>query len=238
MAATLADSKNSEPSDQDNKDVDTGVATITSLTTAPPAQDFNTIHPLERSWTLWYNGGRKGRGANDWSAKKIMTFDTVEDFWRLYNNIAKPSRLSLGSNYHIFKTGVQPEWEDSANKVGGKWVLNLPRRKGAGGVYPAGEMIDEAWQWTLLAMIGEFFGDDANELCGAVLSPRKGSNRLSLWTKNTKPESMVMRIGATFKRSLLTHLELGMDDLELGFQVHAHCLKHGTSFRNKDVYKI
>jgi hypothetical protein len=45
----------------------------------------------------------------------------VEDFWGIFNNIRPPSRLNAGSNYHLFKTGIKPEWEHDDNKNGGKW---------------------------------------------------------------------------------------------------------------------
>jgi translation initiation factor 4E len=58
----------------------------------------------------------------------VATFDMVEDFWGIFNNIRPPSRLNPGSNYHLFKTGIEPTWEHKENKNGGKWnywwVLN------------------------------------------------------------------------------------------------------------------
>lgn len=45
----------------------------------------------------------------------------VEDFWGIFNNIRPPSRLNPGSNYHLFKVGIEPTWEHAANKDGGKW---------------------------------------------------------------------------------------------------------------------
>lgn len=32
-----------------------------------------------------------------------------------------------GSDYHLFKQGIEPKWEDSANAKGGKWVFNFKR---------------------------------------------------------------------------------------------------------------
>lgn len=49
----------------------------------------------------------------------------VEDFWKLINNLKPPSMLEGSANYHFFKEGVQPLWEDPANKHGGKWVLTV-----------------------------------------------------------------------------------------------------------------
>ena len=49
----------------------------------------------------------------------------VEDFWKLLNNLKPPSMLEGSANYHFFKEGVHPLWEDPANKHGGKWVLTV-----------------------------------------------------------------------------------------------------------------
>lgn len=52
---------------------------------------------------------------------QVATFDMVEDFWGIFNNIRPPSRLNPGSNYHLFKVGIEPTWEHQASMAGGKW---------------------------------------------------------------------------------------------------------------------
>ncbi len=53
----------------------------------------------------------------------------VEDFWGLYNNIVKASKLQQGANYHLFKEGVEPKWEDAENENGGKWIVTLDAKE-------------------------------------------------------------------------------------------------------------
>merc|ERR1712087_425163 len=106
------------------------------------------------------------------NVKKIVSFSSVEDFWCLFNNLVKPSRLAVGGNYHLFKDGIMPAWEDPANENGGKWVLELPRTDNS---------LNKVWMYTVLAMIGENF-PDSNEICGAVVSLRPKKNRSALWT--------------------------------------------------------
>ncbi|KAK4997224.1 hypothetical protein LTR28_014048, partial [Elasticomyces elasticus] len=36
--------------------------------------------------------------------KEVISFDSVEDFWGIYNNITPTSQLALKSDYHLFKT--------------------------------------------------------------------------------------------------------------------------------------
>ena len=49
----------------------------------------------------------------------------IEVFWQLYNNITEPHHMEQNCNYHFFKKGIQPLWEDPANQEGGKWVLTI-----------------------------------------------------------------------------------------------------------------
>lgn len=112
---------------------------------------------------LWFDNPVKRLGAKDWSSnlKKVATFDVVEDFWGVFNNVRPPSRLNAGSNYHLFKTGIEPMWEHTANLNGGKWTYSIPRKDGK-------KLIDDMWLYSVLAMIGENF-EAGDELCGAVI---------------------------------------------------------------------
>lgn len=128
-------------------------------------------HPLQYTWTMWYDSPspKNKQDAHNWqqNVKKIVSFSSVEDFWCLFNNLVKPSRLAVGGNYHLFKDGIMPAWEDPANENGGKWVLELPRTDNS---------LNKVWMYTVLAMIGENF-PESNEICGAVVSlrPKKKS---------------------------------------------------------------
>ena len=62
----------------------------------------------------------------------------VEHFWRVFNNIKPPSMLEIGTNYHFFRKGIQPLWEDPANKKGGKWVLSVKD-------FVSPHVLDRAW---------------------------------------------------------------------------------------------
>lgn len=55
-------------------------------------------------------------------------FGSCEQFWSLYSHLVKPGDLASHSDFHLFKMGIKPMWEDEANKFGGKWIVRL--RKG------------------------------------------------------------------------------------------------------------
>ena len=63
---------------------------------------------------------------NEYVLHEVFTFGTVEEFWRMYNNTYSISEVISNTDYLIFKKGIRPEWEDPANKDGGKWVVTLP----------------------------------------------------------------------------------------------------------------
>jgi len=48
----------------------------------------------------------------------------------LYDQIFKPSKLQNNADFHLFKTGVEPKWEDPECANGGKWTVtsNIGRK--------------------------------------------------------------------------------------------------------------
>jgi len=49
----------------------------------------------------------------------------VNDFWKLYNFVMKPSELQGGCTYHVFKESIKPMWEDPINRKGGQWQMEI-----------------------------------------------------------------------------------------------------------------
>lgn len=93
------------------------------------------------------------------------------------NNIAPVSELALKSDYHLFKSGVRPEWEDSQNKHGGRWAYSFKDKRAVD--------IDERWLHTMLAAIGETLEEDQGdgEVMGVVVNVRKAFYRVGVWTR-------------------------------------------------------
>jgi len=132
------------------------------------------------------------------------------------NNICPASELALKSDYHLFKAGVKPEWEDPQNKHGGKWAFQFKDKKVVN--------IDNLWLHVMLAAIGETLEDEEDgEVMGVVVNVRKGFYRIGLWTKSIgkpfpgggegdvaggkgrspeKGRETLMKIGRRFKEAL------------------------------------
>lgn len=57
------------------------------------------------------------------SIRTIATVKTVESFWEIYNYLKRPSDLPTTTDYHFFRNGIKPTWEDAGNAKGGKWIV-------------------------------------------------------------------------------------------------------------------
>lgn len=136
----------------------------------------------------------------------IGEFDTVESFCRYFNWLKPPSRLERNSNYHLFKSGIKPMWEDPANANGGKWVLTMKNNP---------QLLDRCWSWLAMALVGEDL-DEGDEICGAVVSLRSKVDRIQLWTRSKEDVEKINGIG----RKLVKLLDISeADGIGLEFQV-------------------
>ncbi|GAN11413.1 eukaryotic translation initiation factor 4E-1 [Mucor ambiguus] len=160
------------------------------------SKNYNVKHPLQNTWTLWFDNPPKKASAASWSQnlKEIVNVSTVEDFWGVHNNIVKVNHLELNTNYHVFKKGIRPEWEDAANANGGKFSIQFPRNR-------TGEAINDYWLNLILAMLGEQFKYE-DEICGAVVSVRKVFYRVALWIKSSERNERIETIGRQLKEFL------------------------------------
>jgi translation initiation factor 4E len=107
---------------------------------------------------------------------------TAQEFWKVFVHLKRPSMLPVVSDYHLFKEGIRPVWEDESNKRGGKWIIRL--KKG---------VADRYWESLQMAMIGNQFAEAADEVCGAVISMRSGEDVISIWTKNDGGRNIKIR---------------------------------------------
>jgi translation initiation factor 4E len=123
------------------------------------------------------------------SMKPLCKINTAQAFWTVYTHLKRPSSLPTVSDYHFFKEGIRPVWEDEENKHGGKWTMRL--KKG---------VADRYWEDLLLALIGDQFAEASEEVCGAVVSVRSGEDVFSIWTKNDGGRNVKIR--ETVKRVL------------------------------------
>jgi len=184
-------------------------------------------HPLQFNWTIYHDTKAKApftpaptqtQGApaegsfpavdtGDYEAglTVIGEFETVESFCRYFNWLKPPSKLERNSNYHLFKSGIKPMWEDEANANGGKWVLTMKNN-------PA--LLDRCWSWLAMALVGEEL-EEGDEICGAVVSLRSKVDRIQVWTRSKEDVERLNSIG----KKLVKLLDVSeADSIGLEFQ--------------------
>jgi translation initiation factor 4E len=179
------------------------------VTVFEDAVEFNVKHPLQNRWTLWYDdsAGVKQNPKLSWdeNLKNVLTFDNIEDFFGLYKHLKNASEIPAGANYHLFKEGVRPAWEDPVNKNGGKWTFSQLKTK-------RGPELDRNWLHTVVALLGEQFTYN-DDISGAVISIRKAGDRIAVWTRSCEDKEKTLKTGMEFKKIL------GCTE-RLGFQSH------------------
>jgi len=176
--------------------------------TVEPRDPVQVIkHPLQNSWTLWFFKNDKGRSWEE-NQKPIITVSTVEDFWSLYNHVVVASRLPPGSDYSLFKEGISPDWEDPRNKAGGRWIINMDKKRRA-------EYLDMSWLEIMFYLIGEQADQHAHQVNGAVVNVRAKGDKLGVWLADASQPDSVVRIGKMIKE------RLGTDPVQtIGFTAH------------------
>ena len=94
--------------------------------------------------------------------KPIAEFDSIEDFWAIFQHLRKPDSCRPGIEFQLFRGNIKPTWEDDNNKNGGKVSIKLC--KGYTTII---------WEEIIFALIGDVLPDNIN---GIVVSTRKEMN--------------------------------------------------------------
>ncbi|KAF9536970.1 hypothetical protein EC957_009138 [Mortierella hygrophila] len=169
-------------------------------------------HPLQHPWTLYYDTAagynRGGSSLHNYEIglRDMGTFTTVEQFARYFNWIKKPHKIENSANYHLFKDGIKPMWEDPANASGGRWTVTLSTKNP--------ELLDRCWMELAYALVGEQL-DLGDDICGAVLSRRTKADRLAVWVRDKDNVEAINGIG----KRLIKFLDLAEEKISLEFQI-------------------
>jgi len=151
-----------------------------------------------KSWTLWYDRKDIETKDENWEQFliKICKIREAKGFWETYDALIRPEDLPINSNLHFFKTGIEPKWEDLENFYGGRWVITMKRDQII--------QINDVWKSTLLGLVSNFdMSDNFKFINGAVLSSKKFSFRISLWTKLAKCKEIQISIANYWKNIII-----------------------------------
>ncbi|ORX82961.1 eukaryotic translation initiation factor 4E family member 3 [Basidiobolus meristosporus CBS 931.73] len=134
--------------------------------------------PLQHEWTFWHDKFVYSQNASDYETnlQNLYTVSTVQEFWRVYNNLLTPDKLQNKNSLHFMKKGIKPIWEDPKNEYGGSYCFRVKK-----------EDSNVIWRELLMLIIGEQFedtlqGDD--EVCGISVSSRWNADIIQVWNSN------------------------------------------------------
>jgi len=184
-------------------------------------------HALQTPWSFWYDKKQTKRGgSSEYRAGliKLGTFDTVENFWKLYLYLKRPSSLEQNVNLYMFRDGpnIAPMWECFPN--GGCWILKVKKKRDSGA-----SVLGKMWHDLVLSAVGEMFEEP--DVVGVSVCIRAREDLLSVWHANKNNEEVRFHIGEKMKSIL---------DLEpstmIEYKDHARSMEDMSTFRNAKAY--
>ena len=140
----------------------------------------STEKKLENKFVFWYHIINNTPSDQDYKAqiKKLAQFDTLENFWAIFQYLKKPDDIKQPIEFQLFKEGIAPMWEDEQNKNGGRIALKLRK-----------EYSNLVWEELVFAFIGGYFAKEIkDEINGLVINCKKDFNTLQIWTKSFSEE--------------------------------------------------
>ena len=112
---------------------------------------------------------------------KIGEFDTVEDFWAIFQHLRKPDSCKPGIEFQLFRYPIKAIWEDDSNKNGGRISIKLRK-----------DFTTIIWEEMIFAFIGDVLQEKIkNEINGIVVTSRREFNTLQIWFKNWNLEKNI-----------------------------------------------
>ena len=135
------------------------------------------------------------------SGPKSLTLlsDSIPDiatFYRIYNNFPFGS-VTLKDSVHVFRSGVQPLWEDAENLAGGCWVLKVRREDDR-----SLKVFEEI---AIMVVGGELqvaVQGERDHVLGVSYSPRLYWAHISVWTKKGGNKKSVEALESTILERL------------------------------------
>ena len=161
---------------------------------------------LNFEFCFWFSYFKEQRHkqAEDYenNIKKIGSFRTAEEFWGYYQHIRRPDSLPKCCEFLLFKSGIRPVWEDSANRGGGRFVLHIKRI-----------FANKTWEDIIIAFI--ITTKEQDHLNGVVINVRSWEVLLSLWMKPMETEEVRDKYRTWIRQSL------GMtDNISIEYKQH------------------
>lgn len=174
--------------------------------------------PLRYRWVVWEQlmaaSGKSIQYSE--STRQIASCETVEDFWKMWQQLPQPSELlsnrmvlNVTEGFHIvdalmiFRDGIKPQWEDEANADGGHLQFQFKASLGGG-------QIDEYWNNLVLGVVGATI-EPIDMITGLRLVDKLvggrsigGSLRMEVWFGQLKDTRAVRALQRNVERCIAT----------------------------------
>lgn len=136
------------------------------------------MNPLNENWVLWFHAPKD----ENWdleSYKKIMTIETIEDYWKCH--LLLTERMAPEGMFFLMKDGIDPIWENTENKNGGCWSFKFNKKN----VY------NDWIRLSSLIVSENITKTNSNEeINGISISPKKSFCIVKIWNKNKDNSSL------------------------------------------------
>ena len=128
---------------------------------------------LNDKWVLWCHDIKDSNWGKD-SYIKVYSFDTIEDFWKLYKNLNSIDNIML----FLMKDGIFPLWEDDKNRNGGAWSYKIKKNQNF-----------DIWKNLSMSLVGGWITDDNqlySDITGISINPHLFTSVVKIWCSNNK----------------------------------------------------
>lgn len=209
-------------------------------TNAGEVSDVDVVEkmPLQNEWTIWEqleNDSHKDYTSN---MKPVLTFSTVQEFWRIWDNLPQPSQLmtdhrmiskaqdgppQMVDAMMIFRDNVKPMWEDPLNANGGHFEARYQLTKDE----DSQARIDEHWNNIVLGIIGATV-DPVNVITGVRLvdklrtSRGGGFLRIEIWFTDTGNPDARKQLKESIEATMSTRPDGTRDMLNVQLSLKPH----------------
>jgi hypothetical protein len=133
-------------------------------------QKNKNVNLLEHTWVLWCHDIKDSNWGKD-SYIKVFSFNTIEDFWKLYKNLNNIDSIML----FLMKEGIFPLWEDPENKSGGCWSYKIKKKDNF-----------TTWKNLSMSVVGNFLTQNdeiMKNINGISFNPHLYNSVIKIWSK-------------------------------------------------------
>lgn len=161
-----SNSKQNPHFDMDNQST---LAEFNNLNSTPDDSSDGSHIILPHKYVFWTHDS-SNKNWNLSSYNQVCTIETVADFWKLYNNLSK---IFHKTHLFLMKDGINPIWEDDANKNGGFCSFKTELNNSL-----------DIYEDLSVRLICHKIISNPDELNGISISPKYNSSIIKIWNRN------------------------------------------------------